>query len=163
MRPQKTNQKTENEELPELTEKQFKFVEGILAGKTASDAYRAAYDCTTMQNATIWATASALRHDRNVAVWLSAARKAGLERCTVTIDGHLAELARIRELALESGNLGAAAQCEISRGKASGHYKEIMDLNINDPLDLLAQIAAVSPELAEKLAEAEGIDWETKH
>jgi hypothetical protein len=51
------------EELPDLTGQQMKFVEGLLAGKTGTDAYRAAYDCSNMLSTTVTANASRLRAD----------------------------------------------------------------------------------------------------
>src|SRR5690348_1219443 len=110
------------DELPDLTEQQMRFVEGILSGKKASDAYRAAYDCSTMLNSSVWALASRLRSNVNVASWIAAARKAGLGAATVTLSDHVTELERLKEIALQTGNVGAAVQAEQLRGKAMGHY-----------------------------------------
>lgn len=154
------------DDLPELTDQQRKFVEGILAGKTSSDAYRCAYDCSHSRNPSIWAAASAMRADSKVAMWLAAARKAGLGHAVVTLEGHITELERLREIAIESGNVGAAVQAEQLRGKAQGHYVERLEVTATDPLDTLRQIAALSPDLAAKLAAAQGIEWqagETQH
>ena len=41
------------DELPLLTPKQAAFVDALLAGKTASDAYRHAYDCEYMSQGAI--------------------------------------------------------------------------------------------------------------
>lgn len=143
----------EKEDLPELTEQQRNFVEGILAGKTASDAYRAAYDCSNSMDRTVWANASRLRNDADVAAWLSAARKAGLGRATVTLEGHISELERLREIALDTGNVGAAVQAEQLRGKAAGHYvDQVRDLT-EDPQKTLREIAElIGDEAASKLA-----------
>lgn len=146
-------------DLPDLTDNQRKFVEGILAGKTASDAYRGAYDCSNSRDASIWAAASAMRANTNVAIWLAAARKAGLGHTVVTLSGHIAELERLREIAIESGNVGAAVQAEQLRGKAQGHYVERLEVSAADPLETLRQIASVSPALAAQLAAAQGIEW----
>lgn len=40
--------------LPLLTSKQQKFVNTLLEGKSASDAYREAYNCQAMSNAAVW-------------------------------------------------------------------------------------------------------------
>ena len=139
-------------ELPELTFQQQKFVEGILAGKTASDAYRAAYDCSAMQTSTIWVKASELRSSEKVAVWLSAARQAGLGTAVVTFDNHIRELERLREIALNSGNIGAAVQAEQIRGKAAGHHvDQIRDVTErHDPVQTvydLAKLTGVDPHI----------------
>ena len=44
--------------LPDLTTPQMNFVLGIIAGKSASDAYRAAYNAENMSNESIWVEAS---------------------------------------------------------------------------------------------------------
>ena len=51
--------------LPDLTEQQRKFVEGVLMGKTLIDSYRAAYDCSNMLPNSIWCEASIKRSRRN--------------------------------------------------------------------------------------------------
>lgn len=158
-----TSAKVADDELPELTVQQSKFVEGLLSGKTASDAYRAAYDCSNSKPTTIWVEASKLRNHTNVALWLSVARKAELGHAKVTLDQHVKRLDRLQELCVSSGNLGAAVQAEQLIGKAMGHYTEKLQVSVTDPLDTLKEIEKISPELARQLAAEEGISWETKH
>lgn len=155
-------------ELPELTGQQQRFVEGLLAGKTGADAYRAAYDCSNMLSSTVIANASRLRNDSRIAAWLSAGRQAGLGAAVVTFEGHIRELERLREIAIASGNVGAAVQAEQIRGKAAGHHvDQIRDVTErHDPAETIRQIAQHSPELAAALAAANGIDLAegaTKH
>lgn len=140
------------EELPALTAQQMHFVELILTGKSASDAYRASYDCSNSADRTIWARASELRNHSGVAVWLSAARKAGLDRAKITLEDHLSELARLREIALEKGNVGAAVLAETNRGKASNHYTENVRVEQVNPDNVLDEIRKLNPALADQLA-----------
>jgi hypothetical protein len=149
----------EAERLPELTPQQLEFVNGLLAGKTASDAYRAAYDCSQMQASTVWANASKLRTHTKVATWLRAARVAHLGSATLTLETHLRELERLRELALKTGNIGAAVQAEQLRGKAAGHYVEQYADVSHDPIATLDELAKHDPDLARRLADAHGITW----
>lgn len=157
------------DELPSLTEKQMLFVQGILAGKTASDAYRSAYDCSNSEDRTIWANASRLRNDTNVSAWLSQARKAGLGRAAVTLESHLAELERLREIALDTGNVGAAVQAEQLRGKASGQYTENVRLIDDNPVDTLKTIQdEFGPDIAKLITQQLGAsslieEQETRH
>lgn len=148
-------------DLPDLTPQQLKFVEGILAGKTASDAYRAAYDCSNSGRNTVWVESSRLRSHPNVALWLAAARKAHLGTAVLTKDMHLQELERLREIALDSGNVGAAVQAEQIRGKVAGHHIErIQDVTDElDPVATLRQIEKINPDLAASLAAQHGIEW----
>lgn len=146
--------------LPELTAQQMEFVRHLLEGKTATDAYRAAYNTANMVANTVWSEASKLRHNPEVAQWLAAARTANLGSAKVTLEGHVAELERLREIALSTGNVGAAVQAEQLRGKAAGHYVEqIRDVTEADPMATLEQLSRLSPELARKLAEDNGIAW----
>lgn len=153
--------------LPELTEQQMTFVRHLLAGKSASDAYRAAYHvgAATSPN-TIWSSASALRNNPKVAQWLAAARKAHLGSAALTREAHLQELERLREIALESGNIGAAVQAEQVRGKVAGHHIErVADVTDHDPVSVLRELATVQPDIAAALAAQHGIalDPTTKH
>lgn len=152
----------ETADLPELTAQQHEFVLGLLAGKTAADAYRGAYDCSRMSPRAIHVEASRLRSHADIALWLRMARQAYLGQATVTIDSHVKELERIREIALAKGNIGAAAQCEHYRGKAAGLYVEqYRDLTF-DPIAALNSIAEHSPEIAMSLAHKHGLDWKPK-
>jgi len=154
-----------DDDLPDLTPQQMEFVRHLLDGKTATDAYRASYSTENMLANTIWSAASRLRSDTKVAAWLATARMANLGSAKVTLEGHVAELERLREIALGSGNVGAAVQAEHLRGKATGHYVEqIRDVTETDPMKTLEELSRLSPELARKLAENEGIAWgETQH
>jgi len=164
------NQKTDAfavGDLPDLTDQQMAFVKGLLDGKTASDAYRAAYDCSEMLPNTIWAAASRLRHHSKVDAWLQAARLAKLGSAKVTLDDHLTELERLRELAAATGNYGAAVNAEVSRGKAAGHYVDkIANVTAeNDVASTLRQIAEISPDVAAAVAAKYDLqlDRATKH
>ena len=135
----------------------MQFVEGILAGLSASDAYRAAYNVANSKPETIWCNASKLRHDTNVAQWLEAARTAGLERSQVALDSHLSELSRLKELAIQTGNLGAAVQAEQLRGKASGHYSENVNFNATTEAtaqELINAVLELPNEILQSLAQA---------
>lgn len=148
------------EDLPELTDQQFSFVQGLLSGLTATDAYRRSYDCTNSKPTTVFAAASRLRANTKVAAWLKAARIAHLGAGLVTKDNHLRELERLRELALDAGKISAAVVAEISRGKAAGLYVEQYADVTDDPVSALNNIAEIAPEVAERLAREAGIPWQ---
>ena len=58
-----------------------------------------------------------------------------LKKHEVTYEGHVAELARLREAALKKGSFSSAVNAEANRGKAAGLYidrkiiKELEDIN----------------------------------
>ena len=139
----------ELEELPTLTPKQTAFVNGLLQGKTASDAYRAAYDCKNMSKEAIWVAASRLRANTKVALWLRYVQRIGIDAALVTMEGHLAELARGREMALAMGQASAAIQAEHYRGKAAGLYEDRLRLEVG-PSD--AELLQVIEDLLGKEA-----------
>lgn len=112
----------DTEKLEDLTNQQLNFVQGILAGKTQSDAYRDAYDTSNMLPATVHAEASRLRANRKLAAWISLGRRQAMARGTITLESHLAELESLKEEARSTGNYGAAVKAEELRGKAAGVY-----------------------------------------
>ena len=72
----------------DLTAKQQKFVELVLAGSNQSDAYRTAYNAKNMSEKSLWVTACKLRANSKVAlrlreIQLRAAQKVDLDRSWV--------------------------------------------------------------------------------
>ena len=70
---------TELDELPTLTPKQTAFVNALLQGKTASDAYREAYNCEKMSQGAISVEASRLRRSPKISLWLRHFQRIGLD------------------------------------------------------------------------------------
>ncbi len=112
----------ETETLEHLTNQQLSFVQGILAGKTQSDAYRDAYDTSNMLATSVHCEASKLRSHPKISQWISLGRRQAMARGTITLEGHLAELESLKEEARSTGNYGAAVKAEELRGKAAGVY-----------------------------------------
>ena len=52
----------------------------------------------------------------------------------MTYEGHVAELARLREAALKKGSFSSAVNAEANRGKAAGLYidRKIIKINTNN-------------------------------
>lgn len=148
-------------DLPELTDKQRRFVDAVIAGKTGADAVRIATDTSAWSQEAIWAEATKLRNNPSVRLWLAAARKSCLGASSLTLQGHLDELERIKEIALEKGNIGAAVAAEQSRGKAVGLYVEQhRDVTEHDPVATLNEIARTAgADTAERLARENNIPW----
>jgi phage terminase small subunit len=139
-------------DLPDLTDQQMTFVQALLEGLNATDAYRRAYDCTDWSPSTVWANASRLRSEDKVQTWIAAAREAHLDRSACTLEHHVNELGRLKEIAIRTGNVGAAVAAEQSRGKASGHYVErFEDVTAKDPMNTIEAIKRIDPELAARL------------
>lgn len=111
------------DDLPQLTDKQYKYAIGLINGLPLIDAYRqAGYSTESMSIEGQYVQASRLQGNAKIALWISFWKRQALERGAVTLDGHLAELARLKELSIATGNLGAATKAEELRGKAAGVY-----------------------------------------
>ena len=59
---------------------------------------------------------------------------------TYTLQQHVAELEALRNLAVESGNLPVAAKMSELMGKASGHYVERSQQDINQNINQVTEI-----------------------
>ena len=57
-----------------------------------------------------------------VAAYVGKLKEERLKKFEVNYDGHVAELARIKELALKKGSFSSAVNAETNRGKAAGLY-----------------------------------------
>lgn len=151
------------ESLPDLTEKQQKYVTARLEGKSGADSVRAATDTSAWSKSSIWAEASKLEHHPSIRLWLNAARRAALGAQSVTLEQHLRELERLKEIAIATGNIGAAVKAEESRGRAGGLYVEKhQDVTDHNPERTLREIAQHNPELASSLAKQHNIQWQDK-
>jgi hypothetical protein len=144
----------QSDELPTLTPKQTAFVNALLVGKTASGAYRESYNCKNMSHGAIWVEASRLRAHPKVALWLRHFQRIGLDSARLSIEAHLAELARARELALAHGQISAGVQAEHYRGKAVGLYDRAVGLA--DPISDCELLKAIERALGPETAHAIG-------
>ena len=54
-----------------------------------------------------------------------------VERQNVSMESHLTELSRLRDEAVDSGQISSAISAEISRGKAAGLYIEKKEVTVN--------------------------------
>ena len=142
------------DQLPLLTPKQAAFVEALLQGKTASDAYRLAYNCEHMSHGAISVEASRLRRSPKISLWLHHYQRIGADAARMTMELHLAELARARELAIAQNQIAAGVQAEHYRGKAAGLYNDRLRLTVG-PSDA-ELIKTIEELLGKETAEAIG-------
>ena len=73
-----------------------------------------------------------------------------MDEARITLKGHLAELARGRELALALGQAAAAVQAEHYRGKAVGLYED--RVRLSERISDAELIEAVKEFLGEEVA-----------
>jgi len=111
-----------------LTEMQMRFAELIVFGGADGP-------CTGKEAATLAGysekrarqEASELQNPRLsplVVQYMGRLREERLKKYEVTYDGHVAELARIKDAALKKGSFSSAVNAETNRGKAAGLYIE---------------------------------------
>lgn len=141
-------------DLPDLKPREQDFVKGILSGKTATQAYKDAYDNKkNLKEKTYWGNAHKLRHTERVKKWLYAARVGGFGETRTTLDQHLRELERIAAVAEQAGNYGAATSAIVKRGEAQGHYAKNQAPDLGNPIDLVLLIAKLlGAEMARTIA-----------
>jgi len=85
-----------------------------------------------------------------------------MKKFEVTYEGHLAELARIKEAALKKGSFSSAVNAETNRGKAAGLYidrkiiktgkledlsEQELELKMKKIIEDYAQILDITPEV----------------
>lgn len=107
-----------------LTIKQENFCLAYIETGNASEAYRRVYNTNKMKPETVNRSAKEMLDNRKIAARIDELRKPAREAAGVTLEGHLKELAELREMAKQDGKFGPAIQAEIARGKASGLYVE---------------------------------------
>ncbi len=118
--------------LPPLTPKQMAFVRGLAIGLDDNKAYSQAYDTTNWAINSIYAQANKMRNHPKIILWVKAMQRAGQETARCTIEAHLAELGRIKDLAVDVNQLSVAARCEELRGKVTGHYVTRVAVTMGD-------------------------------
>lgn len=148
-------------ELPDLNPRHLAFVEAMVTGAAASpsEAYIIAYGNKHASKASLWQKASLLMTNPRIQDWLAAYRMAALDDMMTTADRHVAQLARIRELAIAKGDLKAAGIVEVSRGKVAGLYHDtlVVEHRAGDATLVEALTKAVGAEAAAGLARALGV------
>ncbi|MSR16146.1 MAG: terminase small subunit [Gammaproteobacteria bacterium] len=103
-----------------MNERQRRFIaEYLRDGNCTQAAIRAGYSARTARQA-----GSRLLTNVDVRDALDVERAPVLERAKVTLEGHLAMLATIRDEARAAGHYGAAKAAEEARGRVSGFYVE---------------------------------------
>jgi len=112
-----------------LTPKQEKFCLAYIETGNASESYRIAYDASNMKPETINRNAKQLLDNNKIATRLNEIQESARKAAQVTLQSHLEDLKRLRDMAVAKGKFSVAVAAEIARGKAAGLYSEKVDLN----------------------------------
>jgi|TARA_R110000803_G_scaffold126580_1_gene194164 phage terminase small subunit len=114
--------------MTDLTNKQEEFAQEIVKGSTQADAYRAAYDAANMKDETVWSNASRLIDNSKVAARIKELRQPSIDKVQLTLESHLTDLLKLRNMAAKDEKWSAAIQAETIRGKAAGLHIDKMDV-----------------------------------
>ena len=129
-------------QLPRLSHKQQGFVEAVAKGMSNGAAYRASYRSNGSRR-TEWREGYRVRTNPKVATWLRHLQAEAAERGGYTLADHVADLDHLEQIAIETGNIGAAVQAAIHKGRALGLYVERQEQVTVRATDLLAEARRV--------------------
>ena len=102
------------------------------------------------------------KHSPLVVKYIGQLKEERIKKHEVTYEGHVAELARLREAALKKGSFSSAVNAEANRGKAAGLYidrkiiktgkledmsEQELEAKMKQILDDYAQIIDVTPSI----------------
>lgn len=108
-----------------LTPKQEAFAQAIVTGVNQSDAYRTAYSVKPgTKPESVNVAASKLMGDAKVTQRVAELREPVARKAQITLESHLDDLMRLRNMAAKEKQYSAAISAEIARGKASGVHIE---------------------------------------
>lgn len=129
-----------------LTQKQESFCLAYLETGNASEAYRRSYDASDMAPATINRKAKDLIDNGKITARVAELRAPAAARAQLSLEQHLNDLRRLRDLAEASEKYGPAIQAEVARGKASGLYVEKQEITGKDggPVQSVTRIELVA-------------------
>lgn len=132
--------------LPKLTEQQNRFViEYASNGNNASEAYRAAYDCSNTKAENVHSAASKLLKNAKVAPWIELmhknAQQIAVDELNYSIKECFNELEDVRERAKkDKGNYTQELKAIELKGKLAGHFVEkqkVENVGLAEMLDKL--------------------------
>ena len=162
------NKRTEGiQELEELTEPEYQFLMAGMSGKVRSHAYGEAFQHQDWSRESLEVSSSRLWNSSKFRLWRAALAQDQRNKGNLEMDEHQAVLESLRDEARNSGNLGAAVQAEVNRGKAAGLYVErhedissgpdIRELPLNE---LISAIQSLQTELERRktIIQAEALD-----
>lgn len=108
-----------------LTPQQELFAQSVASGMSQSDAYRTAYKVRpTTKPESVNQAASKLMADPNIASRVNEIRLPVVKAVQITLESHLERLKDLSDAAEKAGQMSAAINAEVARGKASGLYVE---------------------------------------
>lgn len=131
-----------------LTPKQEKFCQGIVSGLNQSDAYRQAYSCEGMLDATINNNAYMLVNDSDIKARIEALRLPIAERIGMDLESYLKEMLLSKAKADADAEHAPAIKALENVGKCLGYYVTKTEISGSLTIEQMSD-----EELDRKLAE----------
>lgn len=140
-----------------LTKKQEDFILAYIESGNATGAYRSAYNAGGMKPETVNRSAKELLDNPKIAARIAELRKPVIEKAQLSLEQHLNDLKRLRDLAEASEKYGPAIMAEVNRGKASGLYVDKVKVSGDGgkpPVQVQHSFDELRKVLAKKLGKA---------
>ena len=150
-----------------ITSKQEAFCQAIISGSTQTEAYRNSYSTANMKVKTMNEEACALMKYPIIIQRLAELRAPAVKKAGMTLESHLEDLQRLRNMAVKDKQYAAAITAETSRGRAAGFYvdKKEIRTGLIDGLDfdqlklvdyaIESALRDVPPDTAERASSTE--------
>lgn len=142
-----------------LSAEEEKLVEAVALGADNSEAYKRAYGAEGYSAAALRVRACRKIAEPKIQEHLRALRSVGVANSKLTLERRMEDELSFAQRAEDAGNYGAAGGAYDRVNKLLGLYIERTMEIAADPMSTLDELARLSPELARKLAEDEGIAW----
>lgn len=114
-----------------LTPKQEAFAQAVASGMNQSDAYRQVYKMREgTKPESVNQAASRVMADVKVTSRVAELREPAVKNAQLTLETHLSDLQKLRNMAVKKEQYSAAISAEIARGKAAGLYTEKVDATV---------------------------------
>ena len=153
--------------LPKLSPKDMAFVIAYMKTGDATASYEKVWGKGKRNRRTLIVRAAHKKASDNVATTIRALTLAGAATASVTLEGHLAELERIKALAIADGKYSPAIDAEKSRGRVAGLYVDQIEISKVSELsdaELAAELVReTGVTLVEALAMIGADATETRH
>lgn len=118
----------DDDSLPQLTDKQQKYVSGKLQGMSDADAYRSSYNVSKMKTETVWRRAAEVSSNSKVKAWLEHIRRESVSQLVdstkYTQEAYIDELTSVIAMALDARQYSTAITAIQAKGKTCGHISE---------------------------------------
>ena len=148
-----------------LTAKQTAFVEGVLTGKTGSQAYRDAGYSPNMSNARVTEQVKRLKEHPRISAVLTDFQLRIAEKVDLSVEAHIKELSELAIQAKGLKQINAAVRAVELKGKVAGHYVERVRQEaapqVADAFQVMIEEihSTLGPEAARQYAKEKGVEW----